>query len=53
MSDQHWIFVAIAYGVTVAAIGAAAGKIFLDYARLRSELARFDGGARRPDGQAK
>jgi heme exporter protein CcmD len=45
MSDQHWLFVALAYGVTIVAIGGIAGNIILDYRRLRTELARFDGAA--------
>lgn len=42
MSEQHWTFVALAYGVTFVVIGVIAARIILDYRRLRAELARLE-----------
>jgi heme exporter protein D len=49
MSEQHWLFVVIAYAVAFVSIGGVAFKILLDHQRLRDELARFDGGGRGED----
>jgi heme exporter protein CcmD len=51
-ADPNWPFVVIAYGVTIAAIGAVTVSIILEHRRLRAELARLgastseDGGPR-------
>lgn len=45
--SEHASFVALAYGIAVLTIGGMAGRIILDYRRLRAELSRF--GARGQD----
>jgi heme exporter protein D len=49
MSD-HAGFVALAYGVTVLAVGGVAARILLDYRRLRAELSRFGAKGQRDEG---
>ncbi len=44
MSETHWSYIALAYGVTFLVIGAVALRIALDYRRLRAELAQLDKG---------
>lgn len=51
MSD-HWIYVVLAYGVTIATIGAIAARIILEHRRLRAELARYGVRGARDDGEA-
>lgn len=51
MSD-HWVYVALAYGVTVVTIGAVAARIILEHRRLRAELARYGARGARDDGEA-
>ncbi len=42
MSESHWSYIALAYGVTFVVIGATALRIVLDYRRLRAELAQLE-----------
>ncbi len=46
----HAGFVALAYGVTVIAVGGVVARIVLDYRRLRAELARFGARGQRDEG---
>jgi heme exporter protein CcmD len=43
MSGEHWGYVVVAYGVTVATILFLALRIVLDHRRLTAELARLEG----------
>lgn len=49
---SHWTYVALAYGVAFLVIGGAALRIFLDFRRLRAELARFGEKGLRDEGDA-
>lgn len=43
MQDPNWPFVIIAYGVTIAAIGAVTISIIVEHRRLRAALSRLGG----------
>lgn len=49
----HWTFIALAYGVTVLVIGAAAGRIVFEHRRLRAELARLQASGVKDEGEAE
>jgi heme exporter protein CcmD len=42
MTDSHWGYIALAYGVTVLAISITTLKIVLEHRRLQSELAELE-----------
>jgi heme exporter protein D len=44
--SEHAGFVALAYTISFLTIGGVALRIFLDYRRLRDELARFNAAGR-------
>lgn len=43
MTDDHWGYILLAYGVTAATILILLLRILLDHRRLRAELARLVG----------
>ena len=48
--NDHWSYVAAAYGVTLVTLGVVTLRIILDYRRLRSALARFGAAGARDEG---
>lgn len=42
MNDAHWVYIALAYGVTAAVVGVLALRIVLEHRRLRAELDRLE-----------
>jgi heme exporter protein CcmD len=42
VTDEHWGYIALAYGVTAATILILLIRILLEHRRLRGELARLD-----------
>jgi heme exporter protein D len=52
MNQEHWTFIALAYGAAFATIGAVAARIILEHRRLRAELARLEAAGVKDRGDA-
>lgn len=42
MTDEHWGYILLAYGVTAIVILGLLARIVLDYRRLRADLSRLE-----------